>query len=291
MDNMNKQGEKGRWYKAGDALLHEIIETPQLPGSTFFWFLGQLGFVIKLKGLVFYIDVILNDLTDAAGKTKRRYAPAFEPGAVQPVDYFLCTHDHDDHLNLRTLLPLAKANPQARFIVPMPLRSILIGAGIEASRVIGAQEGKDLSLPGDVTVSPVAAAHTDYEQDEQGDYLCLGYVLTGDGIGIYHAGDTLVTPRLVETLKARRPLDVGILPINGGDWERTSQGIIGNMTAEDAVKFARAVDIDLVIPAHYDMMPGNSENPASFADYMYTLCPEKKYHLFALGERLCYLKL
>jgi L-ascorbate metabolism protein UlaG (beta-lactamase superfamily) len=290
MDNTNRPGEKNRWYKAGDALLREMTETSPVSGSAFFWFLGQLGFAIKLKGLVFYIDVLLNDLADAGGNTKRRYAPPFEPWAVQPVDYFLCTHEHDDHLNLKTLVPLAKANPQTRFIVPMPLRPILIGAGIDALRVIGAQEGKDLSLPRDITLSPVAAAHTDYEQDEKGDYLCLGYVLTGDGIGIYHAGDTMVTLRLVEALKNRHPLDVGILPINGGDWERTSEGIIGNMSAGDAVKFARAINVDMVIPAHYDMMPSNSENPACFTDYMYTLCPEKKHHIFALGERFCYLK-
>jgi hypothetical protein len=37
-------------------------------------------------------------------------------------------------------------------------------------------------------------------------------------------------------------------------------------------------------------MAFNSENPAFFADYMYKLCPEKRFHISALGERFVYVK-
>jgi L-ascorbate metabolism protein UlaG (beta-lactamase superfamily) len=277
-----------RWYKSGDALLGEIEKSPTVPGTASIWYMGQLGFVIKLSGLVFYIDVILNDLTGPDGKSCRVYPPPFPPEAIGSLDYFLCTHDHADHLNLATLVPLAKANPHTRFIVPMPLRSILTGAGIGEDRVIGAREGEALDLSQGVSLSPVAAAHTAYEPDEKGDYPCLGYVLKGEGMSFYHAGDTLVTGRLVETLEALGPINAAILPINGSDWERTAAGIIGNMHIQDGIKLARAIKADLVIPAHYDMMANNSENPARFTDYLYTLCPEQKHHVFALGERFCY---
>jgi L-ascorbate metabolism protein UlaG (beta-lactamase superfamily) len=56
------------------------------------------------------------------------------------------------------------------------------------------------------------------------------------------------------------------------------------MTVEDAAKLARAIDTDLVIPAHYDLLGGNTVNPALFAEAMYRLCPAKKYHIFAPGE-------
>jgi L-ascorbate metabolism protein UlaG (beta-lactamase superfamily) len=283
--------EQNRWYKEGEILLREIGKGPP-PGSgmTLLWFLGQHGFIINLDGRVFYIDVILNDFPGKDGKSRRSYPPPFDPGLPQRVDYFLCTHDHGDHLNLNTLLPLARANPQTQFVVPAPLRHILIDAGIEDERVLGGREGEDIALSGTITLSPVAAAHSEYLQNEKGDYLCLGYILRGRDASIYHAGDTLVTPRLVDTLKAQSPIDISILPINGSDWERTARNIIGNMNMEDAVKLARAIGTDLVIPAHYDMMASNSENPALFAAYMYDLCPEKKYHIFALGERFCYLK-
>jgi L-ascorbate metabolism protein UlaG (beta-lactamase superfamily) len=62
------------------------------------------------------------------------------------------------------------------------------------------------------------------------------------------------------------------------------------MGALDAVKLARAVEADLVIPSHYDMMPANSENPAHFTEFLYELCPQKRVHICALGERFIYEK-
>jgi L-ascorbate metabolism protein UlaG (beta-lactamase superfamily) len=286
-----------RWYKKGGALLEEIKNSPSESrgGEADIWFLGQHGFVLNLEGMVIYIDVILNDILAEDGSSRRRYLPPFSPGVSQRVDFFLCTHNHLDHLSLDTLVPLAKANPLAQFVVPLPHREILTGAGIAGERVLGAGTGEALGLSGDLRLYSVAAAHREYiqaepEREEDGNFPSLGYVIKGGGLSVYHAGDTWVTPSLVNSLRTLGPLDIAILPINGTDWERTSQGYIGNMSALDAVKLARAVPADLVIPAHYEMMPSNSENPAHFVDYLYGICPEKKFHIFALGERFRYVK-
>jgi L-ascorbate metabolism protein UlaG (beta-lactamase superfamily) len=227
------------------------------------------------------------------------------------VDYVLCSHNHGDHLNLKTLVPLAVANPSAIFVVPAPHKPILTGAGIAEGRVLAAKAGESMSLypPGaseaqksaaqgelkPVTLVPVPAIHTKYIQDEgekdgNGDYTSLGFVLKAEGLLIYHSGDTWVTPSLIRVLKALAPLDIAMLPINGTDWERTGVNCIGNVSYLDAAKLAMALPIDTVIPSHYDMMANNSENPARFAEAMYSLCPEKRFHISALGERFIYRK-
>jgi L-ascorbate metabolism protein UlaG (beta-lactamase superfamily) len=270
-----------RWYKKGRALLNEINGAEA--GGVALWFLGQMSFVVKMNGITVYFDPFLNDFTDETG-APRRYAPPFVPDDGIKAEYFVCSHNHADHLNLETLLPQARKNPLTRFIVPYPLTRILTDAGIDDGRVIGARAGEPLALGNGLTLTPVAAAHDVYRTDKNGDHLCLGYLLRGGGVGVYHAGDTVVTPALVETLKNLRPVNIAILPINGGDWERAGSGLVGNMSAEDAAKLARAIDADLTIPAHYDLLGGNAVNPAFFAEAMYRLCPSKKYHVFAPGE-------
>ena len=283
-----------RWYRYGKALLDEIETSRPQTGEVYIWFAGQHGFILNLDGMVFYIDVILNDLVDA-DKSIRVYPPPFAPEEIQRVDYVLCTHNHIDHLNLETLLPLAQANPQTRFVVPAPWKRLLTESGITEDRIVAARPGENLTLSQNITLVPVPAIHTlliqnDGEKDENGDYTSLGFVLKGRGISIYHSGDTWVTPSLIEALKAQGPLDIAMLPINGTDWERTEQNCIGNMGPLDAVKLAQTLPIDLVIPSHYDLIAHNSENPARFADSMYTFCPEKRFHICAPGERFIYKK-
>ncbi|MDR1617722.1 MAG: MBL fold metallo-hydrolase [Treponema sp.] len=290
-----------RWYKQGDELLREIAVSRLSEPAAAIWFMGQHGFVVKLGETVLYIDVMLNGFPDGEGKDIRTYPPPFPPEAPQRLDYYFCTHDHSDHLNLETLVPLAKANPGVTFIVPRPHRRVLIEGGIAEDRVIGADEGETLRLagggaaagPGEdggILVSPVASAHPVYEVDDGGGNLYLGYVIRGGGVSLYHSGDTYVTPRLVETLKKCSPIDVALLPVNGSDWERTAENIIGNIGALDAVKLVRALGIDLLIPSHYDLFPGNTENPGILAGYMYEHCPWKKYHILAPGECFWYIK-
>jgi L-ascorbate metabolism protein UlaG (beta-lactamase superfamily) len=278
-----------RWYRYGKALLDEIANSRPRPGEAYIWFMGQHGFIINLGGTVFYIDVILNDLPGADNQSLRVYPPPFAPDEIQRVDYVLCTHNHLDHLNLETLLPLARANPHAQLVIPAPCKSLLTGAGITEGRILAARAGENLVLGGGITLAPVPAVHTrivqdEGEKDENGDYTCLGFILKGEGLLIYHSGDTWVTPSLIRALKAWGPVDIAMLPINGTDWERTEENCIGNMSPLDAVKLARTLPIDLVFPAHYDLIAHNSENPARFADLMYTLCPAKRFHVLAPGE-------
>jgi L-ascorbate metabolism protein UlaG (beta-lactamase superfamily) len=280
------------WYKHGKALLDEISHSRPQPEEAYIWFAGQHGFIINMGGTVFYIDVILNDLLDNNGDSFRVYPPPFEANAMQRVDYVLCTHNHIDHLNLDTLLPLSQSNPQTRFVVPAPCKNLLAEAGIPQERILAARTGEPI-MAGNIAIIPVPAIHTRFmqeegEKDENGDYTALGFAVKGEKISLYHSGDTWVTQTLIETLKALGPFDIAMLPINGTDWERTGENCIGNMNLLDAVKLAKTLPVNMVFPAHYGMIAHNSENPARFADLMYTLNPEKRFHICALGECFIY---
>lgn len=283
---------KSRWYKSGKDLLDEINKSVPPAGTLYIWYMGQHGFVVNIDGTVLYIDVILNALPDRDGKDRRNYPPPFGAEEKQNVNYYIATHNHADHLNLDTIAPLARTNPDVKFIVPKPCVSVLVKAGIEENRIVRARSGERFDI-GKIKIIPVPAIHTRFiqnegEKDEDGNYYDLGFVIKSTGFSLYHSGDTWITSGLVKILKELGPVDIAMLPINGTDWERTNENCIGNLNAMDAVKLARAIPIDLLIPCHYDMMPDNTENPAYFVDCMYRHCPEKRFHICALGERFVF---
>lgn len=277
---------KYEWYKKGNELLSEI-EGTDLPDSlAAVWYIGQMGLIIRWNGLTICFDPVLNDLTYPGGMTRRNYAPPFEPSCLKNVDYVICSHNHADHINLKTLFFLWESNPDVRIIVPQPECGSLTEGGIPDENVCGALEGQQILLRNGAVLHPVAAAHEEYITDELGNQRNLGYVLQMGDQTLYHAGDTLVTPKLIRDLKPFYPVDIACVPINGVDVKRHEQGIIGNMDCRDAAWFTGQIGAGLTIPLHYDMVMGNEENSLIFAYYMNEFYPGRRYHIMQLGERL-----
>ena len=131
----------------------------------------------------------------------------------------------------------------------------------------------------------MAKAHEEYQFDREGCSRTLGYQISLGSRKIFHSGDTIVTRELIQKLQKAQGIDAAMVPINGRDLERNEQDIVGNMNSREACWFASEIKADLTIPLHYDMIGGNEENPLVFADYMERYYPEKKYHIFRLGER------
>lgn len=277
-----------RWSKKGRELLEEINTTSYPDSLLCCWYIGQMGLVVKWKDIIICLDPVLHDLCREDGSTRRNYETPFAPEDFTGVAAVLGTHLHTDHLDRKTFLPLSMKNPEAKVIVPAPLCKEMVKGGISKTCLTGASEGSEIIISKDVSVIPVAAAHETYQVDENGDHLCMGYILDIGGFRIYHAGDTLVTSRLLETLSSYRPFHMAFLPINGTDEERRQRGIIGNMGCRDAVYLSRFIEADVTIPLHYDMIKGNGEDPLHFASCMQMYAPGRKHHIMVLGERYIY---
>jgi L-ascorbate 6-phosphate lactonase len=257
------------------ALLEEI--TAPLETSGAFWWLGQHSFVVRLGEAVCYIDPYLAD--DPARQTP----PLLHPGEVVGAHLVLCTHHHGDHLDPVALTGIAVASPGARFVVPRPHCAQLLNCGIGAERLLPLLPG-ERTVAGGVTVTAIKARHEFFEEGPEG-FPYLGYVLEGNGLAVYHAGDTVVYEGLFSTL-ARWRLDAAFLPINGRDAERYRAGCIGNMTYQEAVDLAGDLQVALAVPAHWDMFAMNSEDPEKFARYLDAKFPGLPCWIGAPGTRV-----
>jgi L-ascorbate metabolism protein UlaG (beta-lactamase superfamily) len=279
-------------YRSGEPLLNEVYRTQVLTNAVAFWNLGQSGILLKGKqddGWICIDPYLTSSIeeTNPQSEFKRAFSPLLKPAMLKDIDGILVTHEHDDHLDFATIKELAQVSTETIFILPAPSER-LIGHELSHAEIHLAKANQAFSVKG-FNINPVPAAHTTYEVDEKNDHLYLGYFIEVNGIRIYHSGDTVITPLLIEKVKAFKP-DVAFLPINGGDFFRTSRGIIGNMSFREAADFSVAVGVDLVVPIHFDMFPTNRENPAYFVDYLFHQYPAQKFHMMVPGERFVYHK-
>ncbi|MFD0679403.1 MULTISPECIES: MBL fold metallo-hydrolase [unclassified Paenibacillus] len=267
--------------RTGAAMIREMDETYVPYGMLAIWFLGQESVVIKGGNTIIYIDPYL-----AAQKSRVFQAP-FRPEDVTNAAYCLITHEHSDHLDPSTLSVLAQTGSDTMFVAPGFCRGQMLELGVRPERLLDAATGQWWEGEG-VRIKPVPAAHEELDYDPVRDHRFVGYLLELNGVTLYHAGDTVIYPGLIESLKAEH-IDIGMLPINGRDAFRWARGLIGNMNYREAAELAVAAEMETVIPLHYDMFAGNSEKPGYFVDYLYEHYPEQKFHVLARFERFVYV--
>ncbi|MFO8026813.1 MAG: MBL fold metallo-hydrolase [Opitutales bacterium] len=251
-------------YQKDDALLADI-EQARKRGESKVWWLGQSGFlVVTAQGSILFDPYLSDSLTRKYADTDKPHVRVTEqvidPARLTGIDVITSSHNHTDHLDADTLLPLLDANPQAKLVCPRANRAfILERLGEVSDRLVTMNAGESTDVAG-ILFHGITAAHNTLDRDDEGNCKFMGFVVQLAGITLYFSGDTLRHEGLAESLKPFAP-DVAFLPINGNKPERR---VAGNLNGEEAAALGRDIEAKLLIPHHFDMFAFNTADPAIF---------------------------
>ncbi|MGV3558303.1 MBL fold metallo-hydrolase [Larkinella arboricola] len=248
------------------------------------WWLGQSGFLVQWQGRSILFDPYLSDsLTVKYANTDKPHIRMSErvvdPAQLAEIDVVTSSHNHTDHLDAETLLPLFRTNPKTQFVIPEANRLFVADRlNYDRNFPIGLNDGETVEVAGFI-VHGVPAAHNDLERDAQGRCRFMGFVVQAGPWTLYHSGDTLWYDGMAEILKPFA-IDVAFLPINGNKPERR---VAGNLNPEEAARLGREIGARLVIPHHYHLFEFNTEDPANFIREAERY--QTPYKVLQLGER------
>ena len=229
------------------------------------WWLGQSGFLLQWKGKRVLIDPYLSDsLTKKYANTDKQHIRMSErvidPSLLKNISIVTSSHNHTDHLDAETLIPILKNNPNTKFIIPEANREFVVERVMcEKEFPIGLSDGRSVTID-EFTFHGIPAKHNEIERDANGNCKYMGYVIEFAGHSIYHSGDTLWFDEMVDLLRPFK-VDVALLPINGNDPARK---VAGNLNCLEAVDLGKAVNARCVIPCHYDMFTFNTADVNDF---------------------------
>lgn len=250
--------------RSEDELLADIAAADPGEGAVLWW-LGQSGFLVKsAAGTVLFDPYLSDSLTRKYEYTDKPHVRmtrrAVDPADLAGIDVITSSHNHTDHLDAETLLPLFAASPNAVFVIPEANRAFVADRlGCDSDWPRGINAGDSLRL-GDIEITAVPAAHNQIERDEQGRCRYLGYIVRLGSITIYHSGDTLRYDGMPELLRPFA-VDVALLPINGNRPERR---VAGNLFGDEAAQLAHDIGARIVVPCHFEMFEFNTEPPDLF---------------------------
>ena len=86
------------------SLIKEIESTIVSENQLIIYFIGQSGYVVKIKDFIIYIDPYLTDyIENSAGLNekhmRRNYPSPIDPELIIKCDAIICTHAHVDHMD------------------------------------------------------------------------------------------------------------------------------------------------------------------------------------------------
>lgn len=179
---------------------------------------------------------------DARGKVI--YLDPYRINDTTPADYIFITHAHPDHLSLPDIARIVKK--ETLIICPW----MFIGK-LSAYKTKKVKPGDVLDLV-DIKCEAVAA-YNRWLPVHPRLFKNVGYILTINGIRLYHAGDTDFIPEM----KGFKNITVAMVPIGVG---------LLAMNPEQAAAAINAIKPLIAVPMHYEMGKNNAEKFRQLVD-------------------------
>lgn len=243
------------------------------------WWLGQSGWLVMVDGHGLVIDPYLSDsLTRKYAATDKPHVRVtgrvVDPARLRNIVCVTSSHNHTDHLDADTLLPMRAANPGLRLVLPEANLDFAAGRlQSDVSWMTGLKDGETVECgPFRMTAVPAAHEHLGPE--------FMGLIVEFAGCRLYHPGDCVLFEGLVERIRPYQ-VDLALLPVNGSLPERR---VSGNFWGREAAGLAQQIGAKLAVPMHYDMFEFNTVTPDEFMEHCRRL--GQQFRVLQNGEQL-----
>ena len=211
--------------------------------------IGHSTFLIKKNGVTILTDPIFSNRASPLRNIgpKRLIPPAITLDELPSIDIVTVSHNHYDHLDIRSLKKLSKNNPKAIFLVPAGDEKLLKRKKIK--NVYDFDWWKSIEHKGfEITFTPVQhwSKRSLFDRNKS---LWGGWFFKHKDYSLYHAGDTGYSKDFIDTkIKLGSP-KYAFIPIGAYDpeWFMAES----HVNPEDAVQIMLDLEAEKSFGMHW----------------------------------------
>ena len=220
--------------------------------------IGHSTFLIKKDGLTVLTDPVFSKRASPFKRLgpKRLIPPSLSINDLPPIDIITISHNHYDHLDIRSLKKISKKYSQASFLIPKGDINIFNQRNIK--NVYEFEWWQDIDFKDHTfTFTPVKhwSARGLFDRNES---LWGGWFISSADYSIYHAGDTGYSEDFKETQKRLGSPKYALIPIGAYDpeWFMSES----HVNPEDAIKIMEDLGAEYSYGMHWGTFTLTSED-------------------------------
>ena len=265
----------------GDWFVREEVEAAD-PHGLSVWYLGCNGFVVRSPEATIYVDPYFGD--GDPPRLVRMLPVPLDPADATDCDAVFCTHEHLDHFHPPSYGPLVQdcgATLHAPAACFSDARDFESGDRAPPDRRRTVAPGDAVSV-GDLRVHVRGATDPDAVEP-------VSYVVEHEAGTFFHAGDSRPSPAF-ERVADEFDVDLGALAFGSvgrvaGD-ERPAPRTEWYMDENQVVEAANALELDRLLPTHWDMWKGMGADPKVLFEHVASHRYPRVLERATVGDRL-----
>jgi L-ascorbate metabolism protein UlaG (beta-lactamase superfamily) len=210
------------------------------------WF-GHATALLEIDGYRVLTDPVWSDRCSPSAVIGpgRLHPPPVPLEALPALDAIVVSHDHYDHLDIDTILALARSQ-WAPFVVPLGVGAHLRDWGVPEERIIELDWNEHAQID-ELTLICTPARHFSGRFLNRNVTLWASWSIIGPAHRAYFGGDTGYTRSFTDIGAAHGPFDVTLMPV--GAYNKVWPDI--HMNPEEAVQAHVDVNGGLLVPIHW----------------------------------------
>ena len=217
------------------------------PGLRAFW-IGHASVYVELDGVRILIDPMFSEYASPFDiGPKRFHPPPLRLADLPVIDAVLITHDHYDHLDMRTVQRLAQRG--STFFVPLGIGAHLQAWGVPDAQIRDLEWWQEAELRGVRIVSTPSRHYSGRGLTDKNSTLWTSWSVIGSKHRFYVSGDTGYSDHFARIGERFGPFDMAFMKI--GAYGPGAPWLDIHMSPEDAVRAHRAIRGRRMFPVHW----------------------------------------
>ena len=225
-------------------LVPASLQTPPAPGLRAIWF-GHASVLIEIDGVRVMTDPVLSDVVSPVPiGPKRMHRPPIALQQLSGIDAVVISHDHYDHLDMKTVQHLAAQG--THFFVPLGIGAHLERWDVPAAQMHEMDWWESLPFRG-IEIHCTPARHYSGRKRMDNSTLWSSWTIRGPEHSFYYSGDTGYAPHFADIRKRLGDVDLTVLKV--GAYGETWTDI--HMNPEPAVQAHIDLGGKTMLPVHW----------------------------------------